>query len=198
MGADKRPLLPTWKQYQKQAPDLAQVQVWHDQYHPAAWAVITGEVSGLVILDGDGEQGRKTRERLHLQPHVRTGSGGSHVYFQYPGQHVPTLNSKTKKALNERYPGLDIRGDGGYAVFCGRNIQGEYKQLREFVLERLDILPADLREMLGLATTANPGVAPHSVGVADLQQVSLNTLLDRAVERARIEGRNNAGFWLAT
>jgi hypothetical protein len=153
---NKRPHLPTWKQYQQQAPDLDQVQAWHDRYHPAGWAVITGANSGIFILDFDGEQGQATLRRLGLDPHVRTGSGGSHVYLEYPGQHVPTLNSKTKKALNEHYPGLDVRGDGGYAVFWGRNTAGEYEWLRALIPERLVILPAQLRALLGLNGPAEP------------------------------------------
>src|SRR5215471_1144171 len=65
-----------------------------------------------------------------IQPHVCTGSGGAHEYVAHPGFRVPTLSSKTKLILGQRFPGTDLRGDGGFAVFCGRNTSGPYKRLR--------------------------------------------------------------------
>ena len=70
--------------------------------------------------------GRTTMERLGLSPHVRTGSGGYHVYAKHPGWHVPTLNGKAKKILSERWPGLDVKGDGGYTIFTGSTEKGGY------------------------------------------------------------------------
>jgi len=126
---------------------------------------------------------------LGLTPHVRTGSGGFHFYVKHPGTLVSTLNGKTRHDLGSRFPGLDIRADGGYAVFSGRNATGAYEWLGNFPPETrtVEMLPSDLQRYLGfdgrivapLATTK----APHLV----------NAALRRAGER----GRNDAGFWLA-
>ncbi|OPZ80456.1 MAG: hypothetical protein BWY76_03351 [bacterium ADurb.Bin429] len=53
---NKRPCLPTWDIYQESRADMDTLLTWRDRYHPYAWAVVTGKVSGLVIIDFDGDQ----------------------------------------------------------------------------------------------------------------------------------------------
>ncbi|HLH30353.1 MAG TPA: bifunctional DNA primase/polymerase [Terriglobia bacterium] len=141
--SDKRPVLASWKEFQSLCPSQAQVELWaRDQ--PPAWAIITGAISGVVVLDFDGDRGIATMNALGLLPHVRTGSGGFHAYFRHPGWYVATVNSKAKRELGDRYPGLDIRADGGYAIFAGRTQAGEYTWLRDMVADPLDMLPDDV------------------------------------------------------
>lgn len=215
VGSHKRPLLTTWKPYQEHRAtpkelaawatgrDLAE---WAPSGRPAAWAVITGRVSGLVILDFDGNAGKETAERLAIRPHVRTGSGGLHWYGQAPAWYVPTLNAKTKASLGEQYPGLDIRGDGGYAVFTGRNDAGAYTWLRPMEPDPLEVLPAAVREFLSLdqppsTTTPPPTPAPPAAArsarpPAESAADFIERQLAAAIQRAATDGRNNACFWL--
>jgi P4 family phage/plasmid primase-like protien len=186
---DGNPKRLGWKAYQERLSTEQEIRAWQKKYNPPAWAVITGKKSKVVVLDFDGEQGEETRRRLGLDPHVRTGSGGSHVYFKHPGWLVPTLNSKSKKELGQRWPGLDIRADGGYAAFCGKNASGPYQWLREPVPDDLVILPDELRIFLGLMNP--PDSRPSS---SDLQDI----LIDKALARVgSMGGRDDAGFWLA-
>jgi hypothetical protein len=127
---NKIPLVRSWKEYQRRRPSLQEVAGWFENLKPPAWAVITGAVSGLVVLDFDGAPGAETMKRLGLDPHCQTPSSGFHVYLTYPGHRVATVNSKIKRQLAQDYPGLDIRGDGGYAIFHGRNEIGYYRSLR--------------------------------------------------------------------
>jgi putative DNA primase/helicase len=162
--------------------------------------VVTGAISRVVVLDFDGKRGTETRERLGLAPHVRTGSGGSHVYFQYPGWRVPTVNAKSKRELGRLYAGLDIRADGGYAVCLGRSAKGEYSWLRSVEPYSLDILPPDLRALLGLADPPGqaPGESLASAGVAPgATRAAASALIERTVQDALDLGRNDAGFQLA-
>ena len=147
--ADKRPCL-AWKQFQSRTPTPKEIQSWHSRYNPSAWAVITGAVSGVVVLDFDGEAGDRTRTDLKLTPHVKTGSGGSHVYVDHPGWGTKTVNGRGKTILGEQFPGLDIRGDGGYAVFFGQNESGTYQWVREMRPDPLETLPNNVRNLLGL------------------------------------------------
>ncbi len=179
---DKRPFLSEWKPYQTVQPDEAALTQWQQQYKPPAWAVVTGAISGIVVLDFDGEKGAETMRSLGLDPHVRTPSGGFHVYFQHPGFEVKTLNGKSKAELGRRFPGLDIRGDGGYAVFCGRNSAGRYEWLREPVADPVSIVPAEVRGFLHLDTP---------------QHASVSDKLLKAALKQSVTGRNDAGFWLA-
>src|SRR5512132_4123466 len=113
-GAQKKPSVP-WKRFQKQLPTADQVRQWSRRFRPERWGLVTGEFAGIVVVDFDGEAGAELMRNWSINPHVRTGSGGFHCYVQHPGWHVPTLNAKSSKA-SWPWPGLDIRGDGGFAV----------------------------------------------------------------------------------
>lgn len=73
-------------------------------------AVRTGAASDLVIVDGDPRHGAQLDPVL-MPPtrYVITGSDGWHGWYWHPG--VPIPNSASRIG-----PGIDIRGDGGYAV----------------------------------------------------------------------------------
>ncbi len=94
----------------------ATVMKWWRDSPRANVGILTGQESGLVVLDVDPRHdGDKSlamlQEEFGALPKtltVRTGGNGWHYYFKHPGEKVP---NKT----NIR-PGLDIRGDGGYIV----------------------------------------------------------------------------------
>lgn len=72
-------------------------------------AIVTGRVSGIVVLDADGQEGREALRGKPLPPTpcVLTGKG-VHYYFQHPGFEA--------RNFTKRLPGLDFRGDGGYVL----------------------------------------------------------------------------------
>jgi Bifunctional DNA primase/polymerase, N-terminal/Primase C terminal 1 (PriCT-1) len=143
---------------------------------------VTGAISGIVALDFDGEEGERLRKRLGLQPNVKTGRGGHHVWFHHPGWYVPTLNSKAKKELSARWPGVDIKGDGGYAITVGRSTFGDYRPLR-LQAEFPDRLPLEFRRDVGLLDPPG-GPTPE-------------LLLDRYLTQAVPGSRNSVAFSLA-
>jgi hypothetical protein len=201
---NKKPFMSRWKEFQKRRASIEEVKDWARELNPPAWGLITGAISGVFILDFDkGDGGLKTLARLKLSPHVQTGRGGVHVYFQHPGYHVPTLNGKAKPALGKAYPGLDQRGDGGYAVFWGSNPDGAYKWLRRLGQPlNLAILPEDLRALLRLNPPANgttPRPAPPKPVTANpsRDRAEMNWFLTEALKRYPQTGRHNAAFWLA-
>lgn len=95
--------------------DAAAVDAWWRSFPEANIGIRTGAASGLVVLDVDGEAGRRSamdlaREHGRLgAAWVRTGSGGWHAYLAHPGGHGPVLLGRVGE-------GLDVRGDGGYVV----------------------------------------------------------------------------------
>jgi len=111
----KRPLV-RWTPFQQSRASRADVEHWFARWPDANLGVVTGAVSGLVVLDVDaghgGEGSLAALERLHvpLDPTVesRTGGGGRHLYFRHPG--TPVGN---RVGFRE---GLDLRGDGGVVV----------------------------------------------------------------------------------
>jgi hypothetical protein len=132
-------------------------------------------------------------------PHIRTGSGGFHVYLKHPGWRVPTLNAKNSKGVWP-WPGLDVRGDGGYAVLLGRNHNGPYRELRELIPDPFEALPLELFDFLrnhsSRETVLRP--APTSLRLVKRgERVDTERLISRALEIASRQGRNNGGIWLA-
>ena len=200
-GPDKRPLIGTWKPNQARRFTLAELEEWERSLKPAAWAVVCGEISGVVCLDFDGAPGQETAGRLGLRPHVITPSGGYHVYVEHPGagRRVKTLNAKTKRELAARYPGLDIRADGGYALAFGHNAAGDYAWTREPEPEPISALPRELSDFLGLTDYhSQPRVdrRPEASPAGDFSP-SPEFWIVRALTEARSQGRNNGGHWLA-
>lgn len=79
-------------------------------------AVRTGAVSGLVVIDVDPRHGGDEslsgligKGLLPPTKRVVTGSGGQHLLYRHPGQHVPSRPLPG-------WPGIDVKGDGGYVV----------------------------------------------------------------------------------
>ena len=74
----------------------------------------TGQQSGVLVVDLDGEAGQASLASLMNQrswtpvtASVKTGKG-LHLYFRYPDEPV-----RTRTAV---MPGLDVRGEGGYVI----------------------------------------------------------------------------------
>ena len=207
-GVNKKPIIDTWKPFQSRRPTQDEVSQWK-ALKPATWAMITGEVSSRITLDFDGEKGRKTLDFLGLNPHRRTPSGGFHVDFKSPEWRVKTLNHKSKRELGDRWPGLDIRADGGHVCIAGRTTRGEYTWLRDpsEPPDDLKLLPTDLREFLGLLQSPVAPVKaedqshhadgkPHENQIVSIGRVDAERLVCMALDRAAADGRNNTGIWL--
>jgi hypothetical protein len=99
---DKRPQ-ELWKQFQLTRPSQAQVELWA-RSNPPAWAIITGTVSGVIVLDFDGDEGNATMHGLGLDPHVKTGSGGHHVYSRIPAGTFRPSTARPSGSLGRSSP----------------------------------------------------------------------------------------------
>ena len=176
---NKAAMLTSWKAYQDRKPTVEEFQTWLKR-NPPGWAIVTGALSGRITMDFDGEIGLRTFEKLKLQAHRSTPSGGYHVDFSHPGWRVSTLSGKVKIELGNHWPGMDIRADGGYVIFFGE----KYTWFRNPDPYPFDLLPQDLRAFLGWPV----GDIPVGVG----------NIIKMALDRVPAEGRNSAGFWLAT
>jgi hypothetical protein len=107
----KRPLVK-WEPYQLEPAHADQVDEWWRQWPDANVAIVTGVVSGLVVLDADGPEGVAALDALAVPRRTwiaRTGRG-VHVFLRHPGGEVRIPNRAGLR------PKLDVRGDGGYVV----------------------------------------------------------------------------------
>ena len=111
----KRPVV-AWQDCQRRPPPASRVAGWFRRRPQANVGIVTGTVSGFVVLDIDPQHGgtASLRELEHahgrLPPTVEaiTGGGGRHLYFLHPGG---TLHNRAGLL-----PGIDLRGDGGCVV----------------------------------------------------------------------------------
>lgn len=103
----KVPAITSWRQLQvRPAPDW-ELKLWFTSIPDANLGIITGEVSGIFVVDYDNPA---------LIPHagqvldcVYSSTGrGAHYYYQYPD--FPVCNRTGIQ------PGIDIRGNGGYVA----------------------------------------------------------------------------------
>lgn len=100
--------------------DAAQIESWWRANPDASVLVRTGIESGIMVVDvdprHDGSETLHDLEHEHGElpetPRSLTGGGGEHIVLQHPGPGI-----KIKSAANALGPGVDVRGDGGYAIF---------------------------------------------------------------------------------
>jgi putative DNA primase/helicase len=102
----KEPNLLELEPYLSRKATREELEAW-------AWSgvgIVTGPVSGVLVLDVDGPEGEaELRKHGHPPtPMVRTASGGLHLYFKHPRDEVKT---RIRVA-----PGLDVKASGGYVV----------------------------------------------------------------------------------
>ena len=103
------------------------IRAWWKQFPNANIGLATGERNNLVVIDIDmnhnsGANGEETFERLEringrLPPTVEalTPAGGRHLFFRYPSGHrIGCI--KDPGDITYPWPGIDIRGNGGYVV----------------------------------------------------------------------------------
>jgi len=113
----KQPLV-LWQEYQSRRPTEAELAAWFRRWPDANIAVVTGEVSNLVVIDidpaHDGENSlHELVERFGPLPATlvaRTGGGGRHLYFTAPADGRPM---PSRVGLR---PGVDVRAEGGLIV----------------------------------------------------------------------------------
>jgi|GEM_PF-808412 putative DNA primase/helicase len=118
VGSDKKPLI-SWKKYQDEKADEAQIRKWFEVQNPPNIGIVTGKISGIVVVDiekGGSSEG--------YPPTVTAKSGGDgiHLFYKHPGYEV--LNGARVRELT------DIRGDGGYVLAAPSvSDKGEYQWL---------------------------------------------------------------------
>jgi hypothetical protein len=178
-----------WKGWQQTAPRTDVLTTWWRTWPRANPAVVTGRVSGIVVLDVDPRAGGD--ESLHRLERdrgdvpwtcvVETPSGGWHSYMAHPGGRIPN-------SAGTLGPGLDIRGDGGIALLPpSRRSAGAYR----WALGGPDAIPPLPRWLLELLRPPppppRPTVPPPSVNGGGYWRSALRGELERL--KATIPGQ---------
>lgn len=142
MPGEKRPALSEWQK--KASCDIDTVTKWWTRWPEHGIGIATGPASGFFVLDIDSANGKvgdesladleATFEPLPPTVEVLTGSGGRHLYFQWP-EGYDIRNDQAGRLGRD----LDIRGDGGQVVApptlhpCGTRYEWEASSAPDMV-----------------------------------------------------------------
>lgn len=110
---EKRPYMSNWLQYMKSRATKETVENWFRSLSGAGVGVVTGKISNMVVLDVEHYCKTPIEELLRKYPtqmYSRTGSGGYHLFYQYPSG-VPKVSNRVGI-----FEGADLRADGGFIV----------------------------------------------------------------------------------
>lgn len=104
----KVPALLSWSKYQEVLPTEDEINQWWNKNPNANIGLITGKISGIAVLDFDGESVPEELEKLNVAI-SQTSPNHFHLFFKYP---ISGIGNSV------RYNGkkIDIRGDGGYVI----------------------------------------------------------------------------------
>lgn len=109
---EKKPLVP-WEQSQTRRATEDEINTWWSKWPDANVGIVTGAISGLVVIDLDTPEAKDKLKELFSSfdfsaaPRSRTGKGWQ-LFFRHSGVTIPNRAGIL--------PGLDVRGDGGYVV----------------------------------------------------------------------------------
>ncbi len=132
----KEPYLEELAPYLKRKASPEELRSW-------SWpgvGIVTGRISGVLVLDVDGQEGEAELEKSGHPPTpmVRTPSGGLHLYFRHPDAEIRTGIRVA--------PGLDVKAAGGYVV--APPSVGANGRRYEWLISPDEAEPADVPEWL--------------------------------------------------
>lgn len=110
---EKRPIMTNWLQYTKTKATKNAVVSWFASLSGVGVGVVTGKVSNMVVLDVESCCPYPIEDLLRRYPthmYSRTGSGGYHLFYQYPTS-VAHVSNRVRI-----FDGADLRADGGFIV----------------------------------------------------------------------------------
>ena len=96
-----------------------EIDTWWSKWPGAMIGIVTGEISGLLVIDCDNEAAyQKIQELLpdSFLTCIAKTPRGYHIYLVYPkGQRIGNAAAIMQ--------GVDVRGEGGYAI-CPPSVNG--------------------------------------------------------------------------
>lgn len=109
----KAPAIQSWKEFQTRLPSIDEASAWFSSGSrvPSGLGVITGSLSGLVVVDCDSnDDARYWSERHPASPLVVATGGGVHYYYAMPS------DAEVRNRAGVLGRKIDVRGEGGYAA----------------------------------------------------------------------------------
>lgn len=107
---NKKPYIK-WLKYQNESANKEEITGWFAQYPDAMVGIVTGKVSGIIVIDCDSEKAYQNIQQSlpdTLETWVARSPRGYHIYFKYPEKDVSNSASIIEN--------VDVRGEGGYII----------------------------------------------------------------------------------
>lgn len=158
----KRPMV-RWRQFQRTRASPDTLRKWFSDHPDANLGIVTGRLSGLIVIDIDpkfgGDDSLAELEQRHGPlpdtVEVLTGGGGRHLYFRHPGGDVHNRINLV--------PGIDLRGDGGVILAPPSIHPNGRPYVWEVSHHPEDVRPAAMPAWLLALATAGADRRGHSV-----------------------------------
>ena len=150
---DKRPYMTNWLQYNHTRASKEMAVNWFKQLSGAGIGVVTGKISNMVVLDVESYCPTPIDELLKKYPTQmisRTGSGGYHLFYQFP-QNVSKISNRVGI-----FEGADLRADGGFIVLPP-TIHPNGNRYEWIKKGPLGAFPLSLLDLKSSPTTQNEG-----------------------------------------
>jgi putative DNA primase/helicase len=118
----KVPNLPKGHKFLTEPHSKQELWGWAKESKFGNYAVVTGQMSGITVVDVDFPEGAKTLSELGIDvesvatPQVLTPNG-RHLYFQY--------SPRVGTGVGVMGKGIDVRNNGAYVVGPGSVVDGE-------------------------------------------------------------------------
>lgn len=114
-GPDRKRPLARWSEHQQRRATDAEIRDWFSQWPDAGVGIVTGPISGIVVIDIDPRHGGDVTWRDMIWRHgspehtwsVQTPSRGMHHYFRMPP------GAPWRNTAGDIGPGIDTRAAGG-------------------------------------------------------------------------------------
>lgn len=111
--SDKRPAVPRWEPYQRRQPGRAELRQWFaDHTNGNGIGIITGSISGLIVLDFDDH----ARESAFAQTFPGLMETRQHRSARRSGLHLLYTIDPDQRVPSRQFTGVDLLAEGRYVV----------------------------------------------------------------------------------
>jgi len=117
-----------WLEYQKRKITKEEFNKFFIENKPTGVGLITGKISGVVVVDEDSYKQGGMRFELDSPLKVKTASGGKHYYFRYEDQ---VKSSGFRQGVN-----IEVKGDGGFVVLPPSEVLNKEGKIGKYVWEK--------------------------------------------------------------
>lgn len=154
----KKPLVK-WEPYQSKRATEKEIELWFKRWPKANIGLVTGELSGILVVDIESATGREAYKaefgEIHNTIAQKTGKEkGIHLIFEHPRDGYRYLNH-TKIRVD-----IDTRGDGGY-ICLAPSTHPESGKNYEWIIDPVEM---GLDDLLPLPEAIRPLFTPEKIG----------------------------------